>query len=71
MAKALSIYGQDQLYTSDGRQIDWRKEFATKLIEKQKGDGLWVNDNGRWMENDPVLATSYSLIAMNLVLPHL
>jgi squalene-hopene/tetraprenyl-beta-curcumene cyclase len=35
-------------------------------VEKQKGDGSWVNDSGRWWENDPILVTAYSIIALNM-----
>ena len=30
----------------------------------KKPDGSWVNDNNRWWENDPVLATSYAMLAL-------
>jgi squalene-hopene/tetraprenyl-beta-curcumene cyclase len=71
MAKALTVYGKDYLYTADGKKINWREELVSKLIEKQKGEGFWVNNNGRWWENDPVLVTAYSLIALNMVIPFL
>jgi squalene-hopene/tetraprenyl-beta-curcumene cyclase len=69
MAKALSVMEVDHLTTPDGRWIDWRKELTQKLVEKQKGNGSWVNDSGRWWENDPILVTAYSLIAMNIITP--
>ena len=67
MAKALSVYGVDLLETPDKKQIDWRKELTIKLIEKQKPNGSWVNDSGRWWENDPILVTSYALTTLNIV----
>lgn len=67
MAKALSVMNVDHLTASDGKWVDWRKELAQKLVGKQKGDGSWINDSGRWWENDPVLVTAYSLIAMNII----
>jgi squalene-hopene/tetraprenyl-beta-curcumene cyclase len=30
----------------------------------QRPDGSWANDNNRFWENDPVLATAYSLLAL-------
>lgn len=71
MAKALTVMGRDVLETPDGRQIDWRKALTERLIGMQKGDGFWVNDAGRWWENDPVLVTAYALIAMNMITPSL
>ena len=67
MAKALTAMQADHLTGADGQWIDWRKELTRKLVEKQKGDGSWLNDSGRWWENDPVLVTAYSLIALNLM----
>ena len=67
MAKALSVYGEDFLITDDGSRIDWRKDLTIKLVELQKGDGSWINDSGRWWENDPVLVTAYALIALNII----
>ena len=67
MAKALSAMNVDHLTAPNGKWVDWRKELAQKLVEKQKGDGSWINDSGRWWENDPILVTAYSLIAMNIV----
>ena len=72
MAKSLSVYGEDYLVVNDKKDmIDWRRELALKLVQKQKGDGFWVNDSGRWWENDPVLVTSYALISLNLIAPFL
>jgi squalene-hopene/tetraprenyl-beta-curcumene cyclase len=67
MAKALSVMKVDHLAAPNGSWIDWRKDMARKLIEKQKGNGSWVNENGRFWESDPVLVTAYSLIVMNIV----
>ncbi|MDD5349379.1 MAG: terpene cyclase/mutase family protein [Chthoniobacteraceae bacterium] len=67
MAKALSVYGIGELETADGRKVDWRKEMALKLVNLQKPDGSWNNDNGRWMEKDPTLVTSYSVLALERI----
>jgi squalene-hopene/tetraprenyl-beta-curcumene cyclase len=67
MAKALTVYGADYLETKDGKRIDWRERLALKLINLQKPDGSWANDNGRWWEKDPALVTAYSVIALEMV----
>jgi len=67
MAKALSAYGSPELETADGHKIDWRKEMALKLINLQKPDGSWSNESGRWMEKDPVLVTSYAVLALEFI----
>jgi squalene-hopene/tetraprenyl-beta-curcumene cyclase len=71
MAKALSYWGENPLSLADGRRVWWRKEIALKLNSLQKIDpelqaGYWVNDNGRWWENDPVLATCYAMVALQV-----
>ena len=69
LTKALSAYGQDMITREDGTKLDWRTEVVRKLINLQKidpatGEGYWINDAGRWWEADPVLTTSYVLIAL-------
>jgi len=65
MTRALSAAGLDALpkHKAEG-EIRWREEVARKVMSLQKPDGSWVNENNRWWENDPVLATSYSLLAL-------
>jgi len=67
MAKALSTYGVDQLPLADGRKVNWPSELALKLIDLQDDDGSWKNDSGRWMEKDPVLATAYAVLTLEMV----
>ena len=64
MSKALSAMGIDTLTLEDGRKVDWRDELANKLISIQKSDGSWVNTNNRWWEADPILVTSYCVLAL-------
>lgn len=64
MAKALSVANLDELKTKDGKTVDWRNELGRHLLNIQKPDGSWLNDTGRWMENDPVLVTAYTLLAL-------
>lgn len=65
MAKALSVAGINSLKTAEGKEINWRDQLSRHLLNVQKSDGSWINDGaGRWMENDPVLVTSYVLLAL-------
>ena len=73
LSKALSAYGSTVLERPDGSMTNWREEMLKTLVNKQKVDGdsglgFWQNDAGRWWEADPVLATAYSLIALNVTL---
>lgn len=67
MAKAMTAAGVDRLTLSDGTRLDWRKELTLKLLNLQREDGSWVNDNGRWWERDPVLVTSYALLTLEIL----
>ncbi len=73
MAKALANWGECPLVLAGGTKADWRTDLTRKLISLQRIDpktglGYWVNDNGRWWENDPVLATCYALITLEILL---
>jgi len=72
VAKALRAYGEEPLRLADGTLCDWRAELTRKLISLQRkearsGLGYWVNDEGRWMENDPVLVTAYAVLTLEML----
>jgi squalene-hopene/tetraprenyl-beta-curcumene cyclase len=70
MAKALDASPLDILVTPDGKAHAWRDELLRKLLEISFREGFWTNDqSSRWMEEFPVLATSYALSAMDHCLP--
>ena len=71
MAKALNAYGQETLELPGGGKVGWRRALVEKLVSLQRIDpdtglGYWQNDNNRWWENDPNLATSYALMALEI-----
>ncbi len=67
VAKALTVYGDDTFTDAAGKVHDWRYELLKKFVSLQKADGFWQNENNRWWENDPVLCTAYSLIAIEIL----
>ena len=66
LARALAVAGVDELEQPDGRKVNWRAELAAKLLSLQRADGSWANDNNRFWENDPVLATSFAILTLAL-----
>jgi squalene-hopene/tetraprenyl-beta-curcumene cyclase len=64
MSKALSAANINLLELEDGTRADWRKDLGEKLLATQREDGSWVNDNGRWMESNPVLVTAYTVLSL-------
>lgn len=68
MSKALSITGTKTLVTPEGKKIDWKRELALKVMSTQEKDGSWINEgSNRWMEDNPILVTAYSLLALEHV----
>jgi len=68
MAKALAVYGADMIQTIDEQSHNWREELAAQLIRIQNEAGWWQNENGRYMENNRVLVTSYSVLALEEII---
>ena len=66
-AKALTAFGVNDLPLADGRKVNWRRELAARLMDLQKADGSWANDNARWWEKDPVLVTSYAVLTLEMI----
>ncbi|MBP5511075.1 MAG: hypothetical protein J6Z49_09170 [Kiritimatiellae bacterium] len=64
LTRALNASRVDTIECADGKKVDWRAEVIRKVVSLQKREGYWTNANNRWWENDPVLATSYSLICL-------
>lgn len=68
MTKALTLHNVNELELKDGRKINWRREVAMKLINLQKPDGSWLNDQAaRWWEKETALVTAYSVIALEII----
>jgi len=64
MAKSLNAYGEENLTDKANTNHVWRNELANQLIKIQSPDGFWVNENGRWWENNPTLVTAYVILAL-------
>jgi len=47
---------------------NWREDIVKKLLELQKGDGYWVNSNGRFWENIKELTTAYAVIGIKFAI---
>jgi squalene-hopene/tetraprenyl-beta-curcumene cyclase len=67
MAKALNAASVNSLELKDSQKVDWRRTAALRLINLQRKDGSWFNDNNRWWEKDPCLVTAYSVMSLELI----
>ena len=63
-AKALRAWGEPVITDTAGTRHNWRHELIEQLEKLVKADGHWENDSPRWFEKLPVLATSYSVLAL-------
>ena len=64
-AKAMKAYNHDEITDSKGVKHNWRNELTDFLKSQQKPDGSFVNAKSeRWLEGNPVLATSYAVLAL-------
>jgi squalene-hopene/tetraprenyl-beta-curcumene cyclase len=71
LSKTLNAANVNVITTADKQQVTWRQQLAVKLVSAQKvenGKGYWLNDTGRYWENDKVLDTAYSLLALESTL---
>jgi squalene-hopene/tetraprenyl-beta-curcumene cyclase len=64
MSRSLAAAGLETIPRDTGDAIPWAKELVGKVVSLRQEDGSWVNRNGRFWENDPVLATAYSVLAL-------
>lgn len=68
MAKSLVAANIMELKAKSGLAVDWRSELAAKVVNSQREDGSWINDSAsRWMENDPILVTSYAIMTLQQI----
>jgi squalene-hopene/tetraprenyl-beta-curcumene cyclase len=62
-AHALDAYDQPVITDAQGKQHDWREELLDKVASLQRPDGSWIGEK-RWMEDNPVLTTAYTVLAL-------
>lgn len=68
-AQAMSAMGDTEIVDGKGQKHNWRNELVEKLLSRQNPDGSWVNkDNGRFMQDNPVLVTAWAVNALNFAL---
>jgi squalene-hopene/tetraprenyl-beta-curcumene cyclase len=63
-AKALDAFGSPNFLDDKGVNHNWRRELLGALIERQRADGSWINDDNRWLESEPNLVTGYVLLTL-------
>jgi squalene-hopene/tetraprenyl-beta-curcumene cyclase len=64
MSKTLAVWGDKTLTDASGKKHPWGQELGRAIIRRQREDGSWMNQNGRWRENAPALTTGYALLSL-------
>ncbi len=63
-AKGLRTWGEDEITDAAGAKHNWRQELIDQVAQRVRKDGSWVNTSDRWWEGNPVLATSFVMLAL-------
>lgn len=67
-ARALAAWNQPTIETIDEsgavQHRDWSSDLIVRLAQLQQPDGSFKPVDDRWMEDNPVLITAYSLLAL-------
>ncbi len=63
-AKAFQAYGDAVLVDAKGRRHNWREELGKKLLELQQPEGFWVNTEPAELQDNKVLVTAFTIIAL-------
>jgi squalene-hopene/tetraprenyl-beta-curcumene cyclase len=67
-AKALAALNEPTIVDSNGQRHNWREDLAKKLISLQHPEGYWVNTVPDEMQDNKVLVTCFTMMAMEAIL---
>ncbi len=67
-AKALQAVDEGAIVDARGQRHNWREDLANKLIALQNAEGYWVNTDPAEMQNNKVLVTAFTLMAIEATL---
>jgi squalene-hopene/tetraprenyl-beta-curcumene cyclase len=67
-AKALQAVGEPIITDSKGRRHNWREDLGRKLVALQHPEGFWVNTDKTELQDDPILVTAFTMMAIEAAL---
>jgi squalene-hopene/tetraprenyl-beta-curcumene cyclase len=67
-AKALQAVGDPIIVDAKGHRHNWREELGRKLLSLQHPEGYWVNPVKDEMQDNKVLVTTFTMMAIEAVL---
>jgi squalene-hopene/tetraprenyl-beta-curcumene cyclase len=57
--------GEPYIPDEKGQKRNWAQDMTARLVSLQKADGSWINENGKYWEDNPVLVTSRAVVALS------
>ncbi|MBS1818152.1 MAG: hypothetical protein JSU08_09500 [Acidobacteria bacterium] len=67
-AKALQATGESVIVDARGQRHNWREDLGRKILSLQHPEGFWVNEDRAEMQDNKVLVTSFTMMAMQAIL---
>jgi len=67
-AKALQASGESVIVDARGQRHNWREELGRKLLSLQHEEGYWVNTDRAEMQDNKVLVTAFTMMAIEATL---
>jgi squalene-hopene/tetraprenyl-beta-curcumene cyclase len=67
-AKALTAYGENVVVDARGQRHNWRDDLGRKLIALQHAEGFWVNEDPQYWQDNKVLVTAFTMMAIEYLL---
>lgn len=67
-AKALQAMGEPVIADARGQRHNWRDDLGRKLVSLQHPEGYWVNTVKDEMQDNKVLVTSFTMMAIEAIL---
>ena len=67
-AKALQAAGDPIITDAKGRRHNWREDLGKKLIALQHPEGFWVNTDKAELQDNPILVTAFTMMAIEAAL---
>jgi squalene-hopene/tetraprenyl-beta-curcumene cyclase len=67
-AKALQAAEEPVVVDAKGQRHNWREELGRKLVSLQHPEGYWVNTDRAEMQDNKVLVTAFTMMAIEAIL---
>lgn len=67
-AKALQAVGETEIVDAKGQRHNWRDDLARKLLMLQHPEGYWVNTDKAELQDNKVLVTAFTMLAIEAAL---